>query len=205
MEEHKIIDIAHIGFLDLIQALVNQSGLASAKGTLMRTAANAAEKIEPVDFPTFEDFVKAIDTLESPIATIEGKAVHLGDGVFGLPQCPFATSISNYKSVFTDLPGGYKELTEEYNRPGAATNRYHVGENAGVSPFCAVHQPLRSSLGSRITVGGKPLAIYQLGCKSGAGHKGLAKKWIDEAGFSEDLVSKVLDDHMCCYAVKVVE
>ena len=36
--EQKILDIAHISFLDIIQALIAQAGPAVAKGTLMRTA-----------------------------------------------------------------------------------------------------------------------------------------------------------------------
>ena len=49
------------------------------------------------------------------------------------------------------------------------------------------------------------IKIYQLGCKSGAGKKGFADKWIDETGVNKEVVDKVLENHMCCYFLKIVE
>ncbi len=205
MQEGKILDIAHVSFLDMIRVSIAQTGAAATKGTLIRNTLSVAEKFDPVDFPTFDDFVSSIEGVSNPITAIEGKAVHKGNGLFGLPNCPFAQSIGNYKEVFKGMPDGYGELTDEYNKTGGVTDKYRVGNGAGVSPFCALHQPLRSALGGKITIGGKPVTIYQLGCKAGDGSKGLANKWIEEAGYSADEVSKVLDDNMCCYAVKVQE
>ncbi len=196
-----LLDISHISFLDMINGLIAQNGPASAKGSLIRNALTAAERIPGMDFADFEDFVAAIDDGTNPITMVEGKAVHQSGGVFGLPACPFAGSIKNYTQVYDKLPDGYVSFTEEFNKTGVATNSYRVGEGAGVSPFCAVHQPLRSALGRKITIGGKQIQVYQLGCKSGAGKKGFAEKWIKETGVSRDLVDKVLDDNMCCYLV----
>ncbi len=202
MEQGKILDIAHVSFLDLIRVSIEQTGAAATKGTLMRNTLKAAEKFEPQDFASIDDFVASIDQVQNPIAMVEGKAVHLGDGLFGLPGCPFANSIGNYKNVFKGMPEGYSQLTDEYNKPGAASDKYRVGHGAGVSPFCALHQPLRSALGGKVTINGNPLTIYQLGCKSGSGEKGLATKWIEESGFTAEQVTAALDDHMCCYAIK---
>ncbi len=205
MQEGKILDIAHVSFLDMIRVSIAQTGAAATKGTLIRNTLSVAEKFESVDFPSFDDFVNSIQSVQNPITAIEGKAVHKGSGLFGLPKCPFAESIANYKKVFKGMPEGYGRLTEEYNKKGSITDKYRVGQGAGVSPFCALHQPLRSAFCTKITIGGKPTAIYQLGCKAGSGAKGLANKWIEEAGYTADEVSKVLDDNMCCYAVKVQE
>ncbi|MCP4602439.1 MAG: hypothetical protein GY847_18310 [Proteobacteria bacterium] len=203
MQEGKILDIAHVSFLDMIRVLIAQTGAAATKGTLIRNTLSVAEKFELVDFKSFDDFVTSIENVQNPITAIEGKAAHKGNGLFGLPKCPFAISIANYNEVFKGMPAGYGELTEEYNKRGGVTNKYRVGHGAGVSPFCALHQPLRSALEAKITIGGKPTVIYQLGCRAGSGAKGLASKWIEEAGDSVDEVSKVLDDNMCCYAVKI--
>lgn len=204
MENEVILDIAHISFLDLIRTFMAQSGAASAKGTLMRTAMDAAKRFKPVDYPTFDDFVRAIDRAETPIAKVEGRARHFGDGIFGLPACPFGESIQSYKSVFGALPEGFGEITSEFNATSAVNDRFHVGEGAGVSPFCAVHQPLRSALAQAITIGGKPIEVYQLGCKSGAGVKGMAEKWCEATGCSVEKAKAVLDQNMCCYFVKVL-
>jgi hypothetical protein len=203
MSDIKILDIAHISFLELIKSAIAQTGPAAAKGMLVRNAISAGEKMERADFKDLEAFAASIEAVANPITKAEGKAVHLGDGLFGLPSCPFGPSIRNYKAVHGEMPPDFDLLTEEVNKQGGISEKYRVGAGAGVSPFCAVHQPLRSVLGGNITIGGKPISIYQLGCKSGTGEKGLAKKWIEETGYDTDRISKVLDDHMCCYVVVV--
>ena len=200
--EGKILDIARISFLNMIKEMMTMGGLPAAKGGLIRNALACAARIREVDYPDFDAFLEAIKNATNPITMIEGKAEHVGDGVFGLPACPFAPAIKNYTDVFGSLPEGFAEFTEEFNKPGPATSRYRIGEGAGVSPFCSVHQPLRSAIGDRITIGGKQVKIYQLGCKSGAGKKGFAERLIKEAGVERSVVDAVLDNHMCCYCVK---
>ncbi|MBN2718588.1 MAG: hypothetical protein JXX14_22275 [Deltaproteobacteria bacterium] len=203
METQKILDIAHVSFLDIIRASIVQLGAAATKGMLIRNAMATAEKIPEVSFDTLDEFVASIDIAGNPVTQVEGKAVHYGKGLFGLPSCPFAPSIGDYKSVYGGLPEDYHKITEDYNKQGPVTGALKVGHGAGVSPFCAVHQPLRGALKDRIRIGGNPISILQLGCKSGSGEKGLAQQWIDETDFTAAEVEKVLDDNMCCYAIKV--
>lgn len=205
MTEEKILDIAHVSFLDMIKIMITLSGAANAKGTLIRNAIKTAEKISETDYESFDDFLSAIENASNPITMIEGKSSHQGDFVFGLSACPFGPSIKNYTRVFEKLPEGFADFTAEFNKPSHITAQYHVGEGAGVSPFCAVHQPMRSAIAEKITIGGKKIQIYQLGCKSGAGKKGFAEKWIQEAGVQKDVVDKVLDKYMCCYYLKIIE
>ncbi len=201
--EDNILDIAHISFLDMIKVMITQVGAASAKGTLMRNALMTADSISAIDYPSFDDYIAAIKDATNPIARIEGQATYQGGDVFGLQKCPFAGSIKNYNDVFMGLPSSYAEFTDEFNRPGQIPRKYRVGGGAGVSPFCAVHQPMRSAFAEKITIGGKKVLIYQLGCKSGSGKKGFAQEYIDETGVPKDLVDKVLDNHMCCYSIKI--
>ncbi|NTV15209.1 MAG: hypothetical protein HGA96_14960 [Desulfobulbaceae bacterium] len=205
MSEGRILDIAHISFLDMIKVMIAMSGAASAKGALIRNAINTAEKINEVDYPTFEDFLQAIENSTNPITQVEGKASHQGEFVFGLASCPFGPSIKNYMGVFEKLPEGYADFTEEFNKPSKITEIYRVGEGAGVSPFCSVHQPMRSAIAERILIGGKKIKIFQLGCKAGSGKKGFADRWIAEAGVSREVVDKTLDNHMCCYFLKIID
>lgn len=201
MSEQKIIDIAHVMFLEMIQTFINTMGPQAAKGSLMRGAVKTGDSFPATAYDTMEDFVAAIETQENPITRIEGKATHLGDGLFGLPQCPFAESIGSFKEVYGALPESYGAITEDYNKSAPVTEKYNVGHGAGVSPFCAIHQPLRSAIGAKVSIGGKQVTLYQLGCKSGTGYKGLAMPFIEATGFSKETVEKVLDDNMCCYAV----
>ncbi len=199
-----ILDIAHISFLDTIKVMITLTGAASAKGTLIRNAIKTAERIAEVNYPSFEAYVAAIEATSSPLTMIEGKASHQGSHVFGLKLCPFGPSIQSYKAVFEKLPDGYADFTAEFNKPSNTTDQYRVGEGAGVSPFCAVHQPMRSAFAEKIRIGGKKIRVLQLGCKSAAGKKGFAEKWIAEAGVAHEVVDKVLDGHMCCYALQIL-
>lgn len=203
MTESNILDIAHISFLDIIRASISQVGASATKGMLIRNAIATGDKIPKVDFPSFDDFIASVEKAQNPIAKVEGQSKHYGKGLFGLTKCPFASSIKDYKSVYGAMPEDYHKITEDFNREGHVTEKYKVGYGAGVSPFCAVHQPLRSALKDKITIGGKSITILQLGCKSGSGEKGLAEKWISETEFTADDVNKVLDENMCCYAIKV--
>lgn len=198
----KPLDAAHLSFIDLIQVLAGQIGASATKGILMRTAISAAERFEPVAFATFDDFVRSIEDVGNPIALFEGKAKRIDAGLFGLPQCPFAESIGNYKTIFKKLPEGFKAITEEFNQPGGMADKLRIGNGAGVSPFCAAHQSIRAALGNKVTIGGRHAVIHQLGCKSSAGAKGFADRWIRAAGYSQEQVSAVLDDAMCCYDVR---
>ena len=205
MGEGKILDMAHVSFLDMIKVMITMSGAANAKGTLIRNALSTADKIEEVDYDTFEDYLAAIENATNPIAMVEGKSTHAGEYVFGLKNCPFGPSIENYTTVFEKLPDGYADFTEEFNKPSRVTDMYRIGEGAGVSPFCSVHQPMRSAVAEKITIGGKKIKIYQLGCKSGSGKKGFADKWIEATGVNREVVDKVLDNHMCCYFLTIEE
>jgi hypothetical protein len=198
-----ILDIAHISFLDMIKVMITLTGVANAKGTLIRNAIKTADRIAEVDYPTFDGYLAAIEDASNPITIIEGKATHQGSHVFGLKLCPFGPSISSYTAVFEKLPEGFADFTAEFNRQSNTTDQYRVGEGAGVSPFCSVHQPMRSAFAEKITIGGKKIRIFQLGCKSGGGKKGLADKWIQQANVPREVVERVLDGHMCCYAVKI--
>ena len=203
MVENKILDIAHVSFLEMIRAMAQQTGAAATKGTLVRIATAGGAKMESVDFPSIEAFAASIEAIANPITKVEGKATHLGDGLFGLPTCPFAESIGNYKMMHGAMPAIFSDVTAEFNKPGPQTDSLRVGNGAGVSPFCSVHQSLRSSLGTKITIGGKPIDVYQLGCKSDAGAKGFADRFIEEGGWPKEVVDKTLDENMCCYGVRV--
>ncbi|MGC2064567.1 MAG: hypothetical protein WA610_16475 [Thermodesulfovibrionales bacterium] len=205
MSEEKILDIAHISFLDMIKVMITLSGAASAKGTLIRNAIKTAERISEVDYPTFDDYLAAVENATNPITMIEGKVTHIGQFVFGLQNCPFGPSIKDYTQVFEKLPDGYADFTAEFNKTSNVTDQFRVGEGAGVSPFCSVHQPMRSAFAEKIRIGGKKIQIFQLGCKSGGGKKGFADKWLQATGVPKEVVDKILDNHMCCYSLKIAE
>lgn len=203
MNEERILDIAHVSFYEMIRVMIALSGPASSKGLLIRNAMRAAEQLPITNYATFEEYVAAIERGTNPVAMMEGKAAHLGSFIFGLKTCPFEPSIRNYTRVFQGLPEGYEAFTEEFNKPSQITEQLRVGDGSGVSPFCSVHQPMRAAFAQKIRIGGKPVTISQLGCKSSSGKKGFAKRCVAESGVPQAVLDKVLDQHVCCYSLKV--
>jgi hypothetical protein len=197
----EILDIAHVMFLEMIGTFIKQIGAGPAKGTLMRDSMALAEHFPEQEYASLEDMVAAIEDASNPITKVEGRAKHLGDGLFGLPDCPFAKSIGAFKKIHGKLPDSFAKVPQDFNKPSPTTKKLKVGHGAGVSPFCAIHQPLRSSLATRVRIGGEKVAVYQLGCKSGGGKKAIAEDLVAQTKFDTATVDKVLDDHMCCYAV----
>ena len=61
MNEGKILDIAHISFLDMIKIMITLSGAASAKGTLIRNSLKTAERIAEVNYASFQEYLSAIE------------------------------------------------------------------------------------------------------------------------------------------------
>ena len=198
-EETQQFDAGHLSFLELVDVITTVAGPAFASGALLKTGLGIAKKTQPREYPDFDALVAAIAEGNTSISSFEGRAQHYGGGVFGLPTCPFASSVKTYKGYVGTLPAGFSSVTDQYNKPSATTEKLRVGHQAGVSPFCCVHQTLRSAMAEHIRVGGKPLTIYQLGCKSGSGVKGIADNFLQATGVARDLVSKVLDENMCCY------
>ncbi|MFC1643194.1 hypothetical protein ACFL5O_11010 [Myxococcota bacterium] len=194
-------DAGHLSLLELVRVISDVAGPAFTSGALLKTGAGMARHASAKEYPDLDAFLHSIEAAENAIAAFEGRAKHYGNGVFGLPACPFANSIRSYRAHVGELPQEYAAVTDAYNRDSAYTGKLRVGHGAGVSPFCAVHQPIRSAIAQQIRVGGKPVLIYQLGCKSGDGRRGIAERFLAETGVGREVVDKVLDENMCRYLV----
>jgi hypothetical protein len=195
-------DAGHLSFLELIRSLGGVAGAPFASGALIKTGLGIGKATQPVSYPDMAAFVAAIEAESNPISDFEGNAKHYGNGVFGLPVCPFAASVKSYLNHAGGLPAEYAAITESFNKASPTTEKLRIGHGAGVSPFCGVHQTLRSTVADHVLIGGKPAVVYQLGCKSGSGKKGMADQFIEATGIERSLVEQVLDENMCCYVVR---
>ncbi len=204
MTNNQQYDAAHFSFLELIRVLTDIVGPGAAKVSLIKLAKEAAQQVSKKEFADMEEFIKSIEGMDNPISQFEGKAEYHGDGLFGLPQCPFAPAIKNYQKMKPEMPAEFGLVTDTLNRPTEQTKQLRVFEGAAVSPFCGVHQPIRSAMGSTIKVGGYSLEVYQLGCKSGAGKISCADERINGLEIDRKKVEDVLADNMCCYYIKLV-
>lgn len=199
----RAVDLSHLVFVDLLQNLVDTTGAKVAKGNLMRIAMKAGQHVEPREYASFAEFVEAMESGETPLSAIEGNATHLGAGLFGLEQCPFAQLAQNYRHYFGQDPSGFKGLTGEFNAENPMARAMKVGLGAGVGPFCIFHQPLRSQVGTAITIGGKPVEIIQLACRSSKDERAFARPLIAEFGCDGETVEKAMDSCTCCYGIRI--
>ena len=196
-------DAGHLSLLELIRVMSEIAGAPFAAGALVKTGLGIAKRAEIMEFPTFQAFLESVEAGANVVASFEGAARYYGEGVFGLPVCPFAESVRTYQEYGGTLPTEYSAVTDSLNRPSAISEKLRVGHGASVSPFCGVHQPIRSALAEKIRVEGKPVVVYQLGCKSGAGRRSIAEQFVRQAGVDRQVVDKVLDENMCCYCARV--
>lgn len=201
MSEQRV-EAVHVSFLEILTALHHTAGPEFVKSALIKTGISAARTTPEREFATIEEFIQSIDKLDNPIAKLEGAARHYGNGLFGLPECPFATAIASQLGAGSALPDPYRDIADEMNKPTALSDQIRVGRGTVVSPFCALHQPIRSAMGERIRVAGRALSIYQLGCRSVDGKSGLADHWIQHTGFDRRLIEQVLVENMCCYCIR---
>ncbi|MFH0926782.1 MAG: hypothetical protein V1872_14310 [bacterium] len=197
----KIVDQAYIILIEFIRKEAQKS-LPMAKGELMRIGIAAGKEIAPVEYPNIDDYIKAIKDHTNPTTQVEGEAEAHPKNIFTLPKCPFAPTIADYLTAYKKLPKEFSGVIEEFNKTSQITDNLRIGEGAIVSVFCCMHQSLRATIASKITIGGKPIALYQLACKGGDGKKALSKKWIAEVGADEKEVDKLLDKNVCCYCIK---
>jgi hypothetical protein len=197
----RFVDIAHLIFLQMVESRLGETNAEDVTKFLFKAATATAETFPHVEFATFDEFVDAIEDLRSPIARIEGRAEHLGGGLFGLGRCPFADTYRSNKSQRGELSPALTAMRREFNKPNADTAKLSVGHGSAVCAFCCAHQPLRAALAARISIGGKPMRLVQLACKGADGTRAFADDFIKAAGRTHAEIDGVLDHFVCCYAV----
>ncbi len=197
----RFLDIAHLVLLEMLESYLEQAGPNEVCRFVVKTAVKTGEHFPRVDFGSMDELVQAIEDLEYPIARIEGRAEHLGGGVFGLQRCPFAETYRTHREQYQRLAPRLAAVKEVFNRPNEVTAKLAVGHGAAVCPFCCAHQPMRAAIAGRITIAGKPIVMRQLACKGADGSRAFADQFIAESGHTRQEVCGVLDDYVCCYAL----
>jgi hypothetical protein len=197
----RFLDIAHLVLLEMLESYLEQAGPNEVTRFVVKTAVKAGAQFPRVDFGSMDELIQAIEDFEFPIARIEGRAEHVGGGVFGLQRCPFADAYRTHQEQYQRLDPRMAALTEVFNRPNEVTAELAVGHGAAVCAFCCAHQPLRAAVASRISISGEPIKLRQLGCKGVDGSRALSEKHIAEAGKTREQVNGVLDQYVCCYAI----
>ena len=196
-----IQDITHLALnAALIDAITGMGGIAT-KGSLMRQAIKIAERIPEVNYTDFGACEAAFNSQNHPISKFEGVPIRDGS-IFILPQCMFAQTINTYLEFNEKLPDEFTKVVKEYNKPNRLTKELMIGQGTGVSPFCVLHQTLRSASGKKVRIDNDQVQVIQLGCKSVDGEKSISDELCWSAGVNRETVDKHLDNGMCVYMIK---
>ncbi len=181
--------------LYLLQTITELMGPEMAKGSLERVGEAIAEKLlqkfgsDSLHVADLKDLAKTQNPLKFFDDTLEAK----GDQVYVIERCPFIREVRDFLEVNKEMPPLLSEIVEIYNREGLGY---------AVSPFCIIHQTLRTRLVRDIKAGGKDVEFLQLGCKALSGKLKLADQNIKKVGSSDATVQDFLKNRSCCYGIK---
>ena len=166
------VDVAMILFLEDIAEKQGVEGLLTY---MINQGAALAETMPPEDYPTWDDFLAALNEGRSIISALEGTQV-FSNNVLVTPVNPFHEAYATYIRLMGELLPAHREVVDLYN--GRV-------QNSAVESMSIVHQSFRRALVRRITVAGQPVRYAELGVK---GYDGTIK--VAPEGWLEVLLEK---------------
>ncbi len=181
--------------LHLLQTITELMGPEMAKGTLERVGEVIAEKLLQkfgTDSLHISD-LKELTKNANPLKFFDDTLDTQGDKLFVIEKCPFIREIKDFLEINKEIPPLLSEIVEIYNREG---------KGYAVSPFCIIHQTLRSKLASEIKITGRDVEFLQLGCKALSGKIKLADQNIKKIGSSDVAVQDFLKSKICCFSIQ---
>lgn len=162
---------------------------------LQEMGKSIASELELKDYEGMEWFFEEHDKGDSPFDVLEGKADREGN-VLVLKDCPMTRML---KSVMIDgkLPEFYQKIVDKYTE-------IYKSKGAILHPFCIVHQVIRATVGEHIKVGGKPVKVYQVACRSMTSGKVVyAKEGTDRVEMSKEDIDEKIEGKACMYLLKI--
>ena len=162
---------------------------------LQQYAKAIASDIQVKDYDTMEQFIEDHRKGKSPFDLLEGLSDRIDD-VMVLKQCPMTGLL---KALSTDgkLPDFYQQIVDKFVS-------MHKNKGAILHPFCIVHQVIRAAIGEHVKIGGKPVRVYQIACRSmSSGKVVFANEGTTKVALSEDDILKKIDGKACMYLLKV--
>jgi hypothetical protein len=195
------LDIAHIFFLELLRDYKNNLGAALAVRQMIHRAAIFARDLPRQDFTDWDHFLNELQKQNTVLNFWEPELKLYDRHIIATPSCPFGAAIHEYTQIMGGLPNEYAEITEEFNRSTPLNRHMMIGHGSASSPFCAIHQPLRSLAAEKIFVGGQPLQIVALGSKAESDWA-LAYEYIGEEKLFPEKIKSLLNENLCCFLIK---
>lgn len=107
------------------------------------------------DYPTWDDFVAAVNEGRSILCGLEGM-VYTAGYCLATPVCPFREAYATYIRTMGELLPVHQGVTDYYNGKTM---------NAAVESTCLIHQAFRKEVMKRVSVAGQPAQYAQIMCK----------------------------------------
>ncbi|MBI5695679.1 MAG: hypothetical protein HZC51_08070 [Nitrospirae bacterium] len=161
---------------------------------LQEMGKSIASELDLKDYDSLALFCEDHDKGNSPFDVLEGKADREGN-VLILKDCPMTRML---KSVMVDgkLPEFYQKIVDKYTE-------VYKSKGAILHPFCIVHQVIRGTVGEHIKIGGKPVKVYQVACRSMTSGKVVhATEGGNRVEMSKEDIEKKIEGKACMYIVK---
>ena len=147
------VDVAMTLFLEDIAEKQGSEGLLDY---MMAQGTSLAEAMPAEDYPTWDDFIAAINEGRSIFSALEGME-HFAGYVLVTPVSPFHEAIATYVSLMGEMLPAHAEAVALYN--GRV-------QNAAVESMNILHQSFRKSLVLRVSVDGRPVKYAELANKA---------------------------------------
>lgn len=142
-----------------------------------------------------KEFFSAIEKGEAGISKLESNPIHQGKDIYATEECPFKATVNELHERNRE---SFAALTEKY--------RKNYPDRAIVHPFCASHQNVRKLILEKTHIGGKPIHIETLVCRSKTlGDIRYDARAIGLSGLDECRAEKLLGNNACLYRLIIDE
>ena len=202
---NKKLDIAHIFFLELLRDFKNNLGVPLATRQLLRKTVSLAQNLPRIDFPNKNIFWEAIRKEETNLHLWEDKLEICKNNIIAAPKCTFRNAIDNYLKLWGGMPTEYAEITEEFNKTSTISSILKIGQGSACSPFCLIHQALRSIAVKKIYIASEPLNLVMLGSKLSNVDLAISYEYLAEEGIKPAHIKTLLQKNICCFLIKFPE
>ena len=146
------VDVAMMLFLEDIAEKQGVEGLLSY---MLVQGTSLAEAMPAEDYPTWDDFIAAINEGRSIFSALEGME-HFAGYVLVTPVSPFHEAMATYISLMGELLPAHQEVVAFYN--GRV-------QNSAAESMNVLHQAFRKELVQRISVAGQSIKYAELSVK----------------------------------------
>ncbi len=161
------VDVAMILFLEDIAEKQGVEGLLTY---MVNQGIALAEAMPAEDYPTWDDFVAALNEGRSIFSALEGTEV-FSRYVLVTPVNPFHEAYATYVRLMGELLPAHREVVDLYN--GRV-------QNSAVESMSVIHQSFRRALVRRVTVAGQQVRYAELAVKGYDGNITVAPEgWLE--------------------------